>query len=138
VTGAAAATRAAADRALTRRRVVIVEDHPETAEGLAELVAIWGYEPHVARTGEDALELVAAVAPDVVISDVGLPGIDGYEMASRIRHAAAGRHIMLLAVTGSPPSAAGGPTPFDHELPKPIDLDVLEHLLESGVGDPVR
>src|SRR5262249_62104727 len=89
-------------------RVIIVEDHEESAEGLAELMAVWGYEPYVAMDGERALELVAAVAPHVVISDIGLPGMDGHELARKIRNASGGAGILLVALTGS--AARGTPS----------------------------
>jgi CheY-like chemotaxis protein len=111
-------------------RVIIVEDHAETAEGLAELLAIWGYEPHVARDGERALEMVAAVDPQIIVSDIGLPGMDGYEFARRVR-ADRGSEIVLVAVTGSVDDDEFDDSAFDHQLVKPVDLDALERLLET-------
>jgi CheY-like chemotaxis protein len=110
-------------------RVIIVEDHAETAEGLAELLAIWGYEPHVARDGERALEMVAAVDPQIIVSDIGLPGMDGYEFARRVR-ADRGSEIVLVALTGSVDDEFDD-SGFDHQLVKPVDLDALERLLET-------
>ena len=112
-------------------RVVIVEDHEESAEGLAELMAVWGYEPYVAMDGERALELVAAVAPQVVISDIGLPGMDGFELARRIRAASGGAGILLVALTGTSDREALADSNFDHTLVKPVELDVLERLLAN-------
>jgi CheY-like chemotaxis protein len=111
-------------------RVIIVEDHAETAEGLAELLAIWGYEPHVARDGERALEMVAAVDPQIIVSDIGLPGMDGYEFARRVR-ADRGSEIVLVALTGSVDDDEFDDSGFDHQLVKPVDLDALERLLET-------
>ena len=112
-------------------RVIIVEDHEESAEGLAELMAIWGYDPHVATDGERALELLEAVAPHVVISDIGLPGMDGHELARRIRSLSGGADILLVALTGASDRKTLADSNFDHTLVKPVDLDVLERLLEN-------
>jgi CheY-like chemotaxis protein len=112
-------------------RVVIVEDHEESAEGLAELMAVWGYEPYVAMDGERALELVAAVAPQIVISDIGLPGMDGHELARRIRSDSGGAEILLVALTGSSDRETLADPNFDHTLVKPVELDVLERLLTN-------
>jgi DNA-binding response OmpR family regulator len=112
-------------------RVIIVEDHEESAEGLAELMAIWGYEPHVATDGERALELLEAVAPHVVISDIGLPGMDGHELASRIRSLSGGADILLVALTGASDRKTLADSNFDHTLVKPVELDVLERLLKN-------
>jgi DNA-binding response OmpR family regulator len=112
-------------------RVIIVEDHEESAEGLAELMAIWGYEPHVATDGERALELLEVIAPHVVISDIGLPGMDGHELARRIRSVSGGADILLVALTGASDRKTLAESNFDHTLIKPVELDVLERLLES-------
>src|SRR5215510_5849945 len=93
-------------------RVIIVEDHEESAEGLAELVA--------------------AVAPHVVISDIGLPGMDGHELARKIRNASGGAGILLVALTGSSDRETLADPNFDHTLVKPVELDVLERLLQNG------
>jgi DNA-binding response OmpR family regulator len=112
-------------------RVIIVEDHEESAEGLAELMAIWGYEPHVATDGERALELLEAVAPHVVISDIGLPGMDGHELARRIRSVPGGANVLLVALTGTSDRKTLADSNFDHTLVKPVELDVLQRLLEN-------
>jgi DNA-binding response OmpR family regulator len=113
-------------------RVIIVEDHAESAEGLAELMALWGYEPHVASDGERALELLGVIDPHVVISDIGLPGMDGHELARRIRRAEGGAQIVLVALTGvCEEDDAYDDSGFDYRLVKPVDLDVLERLLET-------
>ena len=113
-------------------RVIIVEDHAESAEGLAELLSLWGYEPHLAGDGEGALELIDAVDPHIVISDIGLPGMNGHELARRIRSAPGGAEVVLVALTGvADDAAAFGASDFDHTLVKPVDLDVLERLLAT-------
>ena len=112
-------------------RVMIVEDHAESAEGLAELISLWGYEPHVAGDGERALELIDAVRPHIVILDIGLPGMDGRELAWRIRSAAGRDDVALVALTGSPNGDDGADSCFDHRLLKPVDIDLLQRLLDK-------
>ena len=115
-------------------RVLIVEDHQETAEGLAELLAIWGFETHVAPSGETALQLVEEVEPQVVLSDIGLPGMDGYELARLIRHKG-DTDMLMVALTGSDEAVDFVAAGFDHRLVKPIDLDVLQRLLETRISE---
>jgi len=114
-------------------RVVIVEDHAESAEGLAELLAIWGYEPHIASDAERALALVDTVRPDIILSDIGLPGMDGHELARRLREEY-GSRIVLVALTGVSDARLRPDSHFDHMLMKPVDLDALERLLENEAG----
>jgi CheY-like chemotaxis protein len=115
-------------------RVLVVEDHAESAEGLVELLSFWGYEGHVADSGERALELLPALKPHAVIADIGLPGgIDGHELARRLRRMPDQTDTLLIALTGYRESsdeefAASG---FDHHLMKPVDLPRLERLLDE-------
>lgn len=117
---------------LPRRRILIVDDSRDGAESLAMLLRVLGAEVALAHTGRAALEAVAAWRPDVVLLDIGMPGMDGYEVARRIRADPDHRHISLIALTGwgqdedrRRSSAAG----FDHHLVKPADLDQLRQLL---------
>jgi CheY-like chemotaxis protein len=81
--------------------VLVVEDEPDGADSLAELLGLCGYQVAVARTGSAALRAAEADLPDVVLLDIGLPDIDGWEVARRLRDAAAGgRHPVVVAVTG--------------------------------------
>ena len=113
-------------------RVLVVEDHAESAEALLELLGMWGYEAHTAEDGEVALDVLETLRPDVVITDIGLPGIDGYELARRIRRIRGGNGTLLIALTGYGESASEfAASGFDHHLVKPVDLSNLERLLEG-------
>ncbi len=112
-------------------RVLIVDDHVESAEGLAELLDIWGHEAHVAHDGAGALAIAPRVQPTLALLDLGLPGMDGCELARRLR-AAGLTEVTLVALTGSNTpddrarvTAAG----FAHHLVKPVDLQQLQRLL---------
>jgi CheY-like chemotaxis protein len=115
-------------------RVLIVEDHPDTAQTLATLVTLDGHEVRLAHDGFAALELAPRFLPDVALVDIGLPGMDGFEIARRLRQLECGRHCLLVAVTGYGQERdrrkaleAG----FDHHLVKPVNVQVLSEVIVS-------
>jgi CheY-like chemotaxis protein len=118
-----------------RRRVLLIEDNEDAGETLRELLELQGHEVHLVRNGQAGLEAARALRPEVVICDLGLPGIDGYEVARRLRADASLPRITLVALSGyasqgdvEEARAAG----FDHHLAKPPDLGALERLLAGG------
>lgn len=120
-------------------RMLIVDDNVDTAEGLAILLRLNGHEIRTAYDGPSALALAAEYAPEVILQDIGLPGMNGYEMARRLRQHPATARSLLVAVSGygqaddmSRSQAAG----FDHHLVKPVDFDELGSLFAS-VGEVV-
>ena len=115
------------------RRVLIVEDHPDGRQALALLLRLWGFEVEVAEDGPQGLGKALDWHPDVALLDIGLPGLDGYEVARRVRAALDG-HIRLVALTawGQPEDRdralrAG----FDVHLTKPADPVALSRLLTT-------
>ena len=131
-------TREAADAAqraarhMAPRRVLVVDDNADAAASLALLLRFSGHEVHVAHDGEAALRLAQEVLPQAVLLDVGMPGLDGYEVARRLRRLPATSGAVLIAVTGygaeadrSRARAAG----FDHHLTKPVQLASVEDLM---------
>ncbi|MFN3652541.1 MAG: ATP-binding protein [Armatimonadota bacterium] len=128
--GAAAAPAAA--RPPGRPKVLLVEDNADAAETLAEMLELWGYDVALALNGPAALELYPAELPDVAILDVGLPEMDGYEVARRLR--GMGARLPLIALTGygrSEERETALGSGFDHHLVKPADPDQLRALLRS-------
>ncbi|HKB00845.1 MAG TPA: response regulator [Gemmataceae bacterium] len=107
-------------------RLLVVDDNRDAADSLAMLLGLWGHEPRVAYDGQAALRAARAEPPDAVLLDLGMPGLDGYDLAGALRPAA------LIAVTGyADPAhreraAAAG---FDHFFVKPVDLDALRVML---------
>jgi two-component system CheB/CheR fusion protein len=81
-------------------RILVVEDLHDSADSTACLLELWGYEPVVAYDGERALEAATTCCPDVVLLDLGLPRIDGYEVARRFRQLPGMDTALLLAITG--------------------------------------
>ncbi len=89
----------------------------------------------VARTGPTALEMASASRPDVILSDIGLPGLDGYQVAQRLREKPKFKNVMVCALTGYTPSEADSQrqqqTGFDHYLVKPVSLETLLELFKT-------
>jgi CheY-like chemotaxis protein len=113
-------------------RVLVIEDNIDAAQSLAMLLRLRGHEVQMAHDGIGALGIAAAFQPEVVLLDIGLPGLDGFEVARRLRASAGTRGAMLVAITGygqeeyrRRSSEAG----FDRHLVKPIDLQALEEIL---------
>jgi two-component system CheB/CheR fusion protein len=112
-------------------RIVLVEDQDDNRKMLASLLEMDGFSVHAAASGAEGVALVQQVRPDAAIVDIGLPEVDGYEVARRIR-ATVGEEIVLIALTGygqaqdvEKARAAG----FDHHLVKPLQLDRLAEVL---------
>ncbi len=119
-------------RAAPGARVLVVDDDEEVAESTAVLLRLQGHEVRVAHTGEDGLEQAATFRPDLVLLDIGLPGIDGYETARRLRARPEGASVCLVAVTGygqREVRARSRLAGFDHHLVKPVDPQALSILL---------
>ena len=114
----------------TSSRVLIVDDNPDVADSMALLARSWGHEVVVARNGPSALELADRFHPERVLVDIGLPGMDGYEVARRLR--AKWHDLYLVAMTGYGQAAdrekalAAG---FNKHLVKPGDADELQEVL---------
>ncbi|MCW5622748.1 MAG: response regulator, partial [Burkholderiales bacterium] len=125
------------ERMTTRRhRVLAVDDNRDSAESLCMLLELWGHEARCAFDGEEALDLVEAFAPDVVLLDIGLPGMSGYDLAVRMRERQTPQRLTLIAVTGygqEEDKRRASDAGFDHHLIKPVDPDVLERLMSSLV-----
>jgi two-component system CheB/CheR fusion protein len=113
-------------------RIVIVEDNCDSREILYELLTEAGFECHSAATGPAALELIAEVRPEIAILDVGLPEMDGFEVARRLRNDPRNDEICLIAMTGygrASDRAMAKSVGFDQHLVKPVDPSVLLKLM---------
>lgn len=115
------------------RRIALVEDNADSREMLYKLLQLDGYEVFAARDGLEGVELVVQHQPEVALVDIGLPGIDGYEVARRVREAL-GDRILLIALTGygrEEDRRAVLTAGFDEHLVKPLDPDDLIRILGS-------
>ncbi len=121
----------------TPRRILIVDDNADSALSMAALQARRGHEVRTAATGPEALATAAEFLPQVVLLDIGLPGMDGLEVARQLRSMLALRHAFLIAMTGyaSPEDRRQAQQAgFDEHLVKPVDLQVLR----AWLGDDAR
>jgi len=118
----------------TPRRIVVIDDNQDAAESLAMLLRLKGHDVEIAYDGSTGVELALSSAPDCVLVDIGLPGIDGYEVAKRLRSHDRDHRMMLIALTGygqqedRERSRIAG---FDHHLVKPVAQNVLEGVLRE-------
>jgi PAS domain S-box-containing protein len=131
---AAAEKRSPSSRPL---RVLVVDDSEDTTELLGTLLEMAGHSIQVAHTGPSALEVAAAFRPDAIILDIGLPGLDGYQVAQRLREDPALQSVTLIAATGygqEEDLRRSREVGFDHHLVKPIDPGELQRLLAELAG----
>src|SRR5690606_4195638 len=130
-----AAREVPAGSAARRRRVLIVDDNVDAASMLSRLVSLLGHETCVALDGLKALEAMPAFHPDIVLLDIGMPGMNGYDVARRIRESG-GAQPVLVALTGwgqvkdKQRAAEAG---FDHYLVRPVERAALQTLLDDGL-----
>ena len=120
-------------------RVLVVDDCPDTTESLRILLDLWGHEVRTAHSGAEALGLAPALLPEVILLDIGLPGLDGYEVARRLRRLPGLADAFVIAVTGysrEQDLARAREAGFDLALVKPFDPDELRRLLLSRPRQP--
>ena len=114
--------------------MLVADDNQDAGETMAMLLRLDGHEVHVATDGLEAVEMFVRMQPEVVILDIGMPGLSGHEAAKRIREQSGGRDVTLIAVTGwgqksdKDRAAAAG---FDHHFTKPVEPAVLSALLQK-------
>jgi CheY-like chemotaxis protein len=120
--------------AARQTRILLVEDNQDAATALLEILRLWGHEVVVVHDGASALDQARRSEPDVVLLDIGLPGMDGYTVARSLRLLPGLARIRLIAITGygqdsdREQSQQAG---FDHHLVKPVDLEELRRLVAT-------
>jgi signal transduction histidine kinase len=120
-------------------RILIVEDNRDAAGSLKELLELFGHEAHVAHSGQAGVEAAHRLQPDVVLCDLGLPGMDGYQVAAALRANPVTAHACLIAVTGygqEEDQKRSREAGFDRHLVKPVDLEELLGELLPAQGGP--
>lgn len=120
---------------LTDQRILIADDNADSADSLAELLRLEGYEVHVAYDGEQALSTFSQIDPGAALLDVGMPRMSGLEVARAIRRRPSGQRVTLIAVTGWGQERDRRTVlecGFDYHLTKPIQLEQIRTLIEGG------
>jgi len=116
------------------KRILIIDDNADAVEALAMLLTIAGHEVKTCLDGASGIAMAASFDPEVILLDIGLPDMDGYEVAKRLRGAETGRRVTLIALTGyglpaeRSRSAEAG---FDHHLTKPVDPEDVNRLIAA-------
>jgi PAS domain S-box-containing protein len=116
------------------RRVLVVDDNVDAAESIGMLLRLWGHAVRLAHNGPQAIQAAAEQRPEIVVLDIGLPGMNGYEVARHLRQQPEFHNAMLIAVTGYGQDEDRRRTEeagFDHHLTKPVDPVALENLLRK-------
>jgi len=116
------------------RRILVVDDNQDSAESVTILLSLAGNETQTAFDGLEAMESAATFKPELILLDIGLPKLNGYEVARKIREQPWGKKMVLVALTGwgqEEDRCRSREAGFDHHLTKPIDLGSLKKLLTS-------
>ena len=119
------------------RRVLVADDNADALDSLALLLSMQGHEVHTARCGAEALAAAHRLHPDVAVLDIGMPDLNGYEVASQIRREPWGRDIMLIALTGwgqGDDRARAHAAGFDRHCTKPVDPAVLQRMFDRDAA----
>ena len=124
-------------RASRRRRILVVDDNVDAAQSLALVLKHLGHDVQVAHDGHAALEAVRLNRPQVVLLDIGMPGIDGYRVVERLRSEASFARVLFVAVTGHESDEArrrSRDAGFVEHLVKPVSVETLRAVLERFPG----
>lgn len=120
--------------AAAKRRLLVVDDNKDAAESMSMLLEMWGHEVAFAYDGPSALQTAKQWQPEAVFLDIGLPGMDGYEVAERLRELPQARDVVLIAITGygqEDDRLRSQRAGIDHHLVKPVAPDALRNLIDS-------
>jgi CheY-like chemotaxis protein len=133
------ATDPVSEAAVVPRRILVVDDNPDAVESLTVLLQIAGHHVHEALDGEAGIALAEQVRPDVLLLDLGMPEVSGYEVARRIREQPWGKQILLVALSGwgqADERLRTQEAGFDAHLVKPVAPEALDRLLTTTTVRP--
>jgi CheY-like chemotaxis protein len=117
-----------------KRRLLVVDDNRDAAESMSMLLQMWGHDVVFAYDGPTALQTAEQWQPEAVFLDIGLPGMDGYEVAARLRELPHAKGAVLIAITGygqDDDRLRSRRAGIDHHLVKPVAPDALRSLIDS-------
>ena len=126
-----------ASTATIARRILIADDNEDAADVLAMLLRLAGHEVCTAYSGQAALELASTFRPEIALLDIGMPDLNGYDVARHLRSLAQGRGLRLIALTGwgqEEDKRRARDAGFDQHLTKPVDPRRLDALLMNGAA----
>lgn len=118
----------------SKRRILVVDDHADTVLGLSRLLILLGHDVQTAHDGKEALAIVDRFLPDLILMDIGLPDLDGYQVAARLRERDCCKETVIVAVSGygqEEDRRRSREAGFDHHLIKPLDHDALLMILSA-------
>jgi signal transduction histidine kinase/ActR/RegA family two-component response regulator len=118
---------------VSARRILVVDDNTDAAQSLAMLLAVCGHDTHVVHDGIAALDAAERLRPDVILLDIGLPRLNGFEVCRRIRQQPWGKDVVVIALTGwgqEVDRRRSHESGFDHHIVKPVEHETLVKLLE--------
>jgi CheY-like chemotaxis protein len=118
----------------SKRRLLVVDDNRDAAESMSMLLEMWGHQVAFAYDGPSALQTAEQLQPQAVFLDIGLPGMDGYEVAARLRELPQAKDAILIAITGygqEDDRLRSRRAGIDHHLVKPVAPDALRNLIDS-------
>ena len=121
--------------------VLLIDDNVDAAETLGSVLELWGHCVHIAHDGAKGIETALRVHPDAVLLDIGMPGMDGYTVAARLRSDPATAGVLLVAVSGygqPQDRARSTEAGFDDHLTKPVHLPDLQRLLDARTSKPAE
>lgn len=119
---------------LSARKILVVDDNVDAADTLEALLGMDGFDVKAVYDGVAAVAAAERIQPDVIVMDIGMPGMDGYDAARMIRQQEGGKNMTLIALTGWGQTAdkdRAGQAGFDHHLVKPVDYDQLMKCLQE-------
>ena len=123
----------------TRQRVLVVDDNKDSAQTLAMMLKIMGNDIRTAHDGLEAVEKAQEYLPNVILLDLGMPKLNGYDVCRRIREQTWGLNMVIIALTGWGQAEDRQRTKeagFDHHLVKPVDVAKLKELLDEAAKRP--
>jgi CheY-like chemotaxis protein len=133
--------RASEGQGAGKLRVLVADDSRDSADVLANLLELFGHEVRVAYDGRAAVTAAQAFRPDVALLDIGMPELNGYQVATRIRREAWGSNVVLVALTGwggEHDKVDAEQAGFDRHLTKPVDTQVLQGVLDAAARGRLR
>ena len=118
-----------------RRRILVVDDYPLAAETLMKMLQLEGHDVRIAKDGPSAIEEIRCRQPEIVVLDIGLPGMDGYKVARTIRSTPGLEELILIALSGyaqEDDRRQSREAGFNYHLTKPVDVVALHQLIASA------